>query len=340
MEQRFCEKCGFPLGRRPNLFEKDGVCGACINAEVKEKIDFEARQKWLTEWIKKHKAEGEYDAIIAVSGGKDSHMIVKRLMENHGLENPLLVTCMDPFTQTETGKYNLQNIAEIYDLDHIVYKYKPQSAKKEALRDFENELNPMKTFEERTVGNSFPIKMAKKFGIPLVFYGENAPFEYGNEGVEELNIFHADSTEEVSVIFMGAIYPYSIMDSLKEAESVGFKSLDYYKEWDRIGQIENYTQIDSFGYLISQWTKYVKFGAQRVADIASRLCRENVLSREQAILLTKENDYMCDPKSKRDFCDTLGISEKYFDEIVEKHANRSIVDKDVNGNWKRKDLID
>lgn len=65
------------------------------------------------------------------------------------------------------------------------------------------------------------------------------------------------------------------MDSLNEAREVGFKDLDENNhEWDRVGQIENYTQIDSYGYLVHQWTKYVKFGAQRVADIACRLARE------------------------------------------------------------------
>lgn len=123
------------------------------------------------------------------------------------------------------------------------------------------------------------------------------------------------------------------------SQKIGFVDLSYYDEWDRIGQIENYTQIDSYGYLIHQWTKYVKFGAQRVADIASRLCREKRLTKEQAILLTKENDYLCDPRAKRDFCNSLGISEERFDEIVEKHVNKEVVEKDVNGYWKRKDLL-
>lgn len=218
MEQMYCKRCGFPLGRRPNLYEENGVCGACINDDIKKNINFKERQKWLTEYIKEHKSDSEYDAVVAVSGGKDSCMIVKRLIENHGIQNLLLVTCSDPFTMTEAGKHNIQNLAEYYDLDLIVYKYKPQSAKREILHDFENELNPMKAFEDRLSGkNSFPVRVAKQFGIPLVFYGENAPFEYGDEGVKELEIFSPASTDEVSVIYFCAIYPYSIQDSLAEA---------------------------------------------------------------------------------------------------------------------------
>lgn len=36
-KQKFCKKCGYPLGRRPHLFEEDGICGACINDNVKKK---------------------------------------------------------------------------------------------------------------------------------------------------------------------------------------------------------------------------------------------------------------------------------------------------------------
>lgn len=174
----------------------------------------------------------------------------------------------------------------------------------------------------------------------MVFYGENGPFEYGNEGATELPIFHPASDDKTKVIWLCSIYPYSIMDSLNEAREVGFKDLDENNhEWDRVGQIENYTQIDSYGYLVHQWTKYVKFGAQRVADIACRLAREGVLTRDQAILLTNTNDHLCDPKAKRDFCHSLGITEEFFDNVVEKHVNKDVVDKDIDGNWKRKDLF-
>ena len=82
---QYYTKCGFPLGCRPGLKEIDGVCSACINAEKKKKINFKERQEWLTEYIKQNKGDGHYDCVIAVSDCKDSHMIVKSLMQNHGI---------------------------------------------------------------------------------------------------------------------------------------------------------------------------------------------------------------------------------------------------------------
>ena len=84
-----------------------------------------------------------------------------------------------------------------------------------------------------------PISLARQFGINLVFYGENAEFEYGAD--LECSIFHPASDDNLSVVYMGAIYPYSIDGSLKEAYEVGFRDLNYYNEWQRQGQIENTT---------------------------------------------------------------------------------------------------
>lgn len=327
---KYCTKCGFPLGTRPGTKDKDGVCLACINSEVKKLIDFESRQKWLTAYISDHKTNPVYDCLIAVSGGKDSHMIVKRLIENHGVKNPLLVSVTDEFTHTKAGQHNINNLVTRYNLDHITFRCQPQTFVKETLKDFVNELHPLKWIEEKIY--SVPVHLAKKYGIKLVFYGENSAFEYGTS--ETLDIFHPASDEQTEIIFMGAIYPYSIKDSLAEARSIGFKDLDDFNEWPREGSIDQYTQIDSVAYIIQLWTKYVKFGFQRVADVACRFVREGTATKGEAEKMIDEQDFICDPMAKTDFCRTIGISEKYFDEIVDKHANRDIVKKDELGFWK------
>jgi hypothetical protein len=325
---RRCKTCGFPLDTRPGLKEKDGVCLACINNDKKKDIDFKERQRWLTKLIKEKKS-GKYDCLIAVSGGKDSHMIVKRLIENHGVKNPLLVSVTDEFTHTKAGKHNIDNLVNLYDLDLITFRCKPDTFKKETLKDFKESLHPLKWIEERIY--DIPVEVAKNYKIPLVFYGENSAFEYGTS--EELEIFHPASDNETSIIFMGAIYPYSITDSLAQAKEIGFKDLDDFCEWPRQGSIEQYTQIDSIAYIIQLWTKFVKFGFQRVSDIACRLVREGIYTKDQALIYIDMYDYICDPTARGDFCNTIGITRKEFDDIVDKHANKKLVEK-VNGEWK------
>lgn len=283
---------------------------------------------------KQIKKWGGYDCVVGVSGGKDSHMIVKRLVENHNVKNPLLITTYDECTRTKAGKHNLNNISEYFDADHIVYRYKPKTNKKEMLECFEKYLNPYMLAELRLGSfNSQVIKIANSFGIQNIFYGEDAAFEYGS--TKELNIFHKESNETTKFIFMGAIYPYGYIDSLKEAKNVGFKDLDDFNEWNRWGAVENFAQIDSIGYMVQYWCKFVKFGAQRTTDMATRLCREGVITREQALLYINELDHILDPMAKRDICNTMGITSKQFDLIVNKHANKDIVNKDKNGTWRR-----
>lgn len=327
---KYCKKCGFPLGTRPDLKDVDGVCLACINAEAKSTIDFTKRQEWLTDELSK--VNTAYDCVVAVSGGKDSHTIVRRLIENHGVKNPLLVSVTDEFAHTQAGKHNIDNLVNRYDLDLITFRCKPQTFKAETLKDFKKELHPLKWIEQQIYKK--PVEIAKAYGIKHVIYGENSAFEYGTS--DKLDILHPDSDDETSIIFMGAIYPYSITDSLQQAREIGFKDLNDFNEWPRQGSIEQYTQIDSIGYIIQLYTKFPKYGFQRVADIASRLVREGQMTLKTAKRLIAENDYICDPMAKADFCRFVDITEREFDKIVDKHANRKLVEK-RGGVWRLKE---
>ena len=333
---RTCKKCGFPLEARPGAREIDGVCFPCINHERKKEINFKERQEWLTKYIQENKGDSKYDCMVAVSGGKDSHMIVRRLMENHGVKNPLLVTVLDVFTQTKAGEHNLRNIAEHFDLDHIYFRAKPRTWKALVREEFDELMHPLKKHEEDIY--QIPVDIAKAFGIKLAFYGENSDFEYG--GSDDLYIFHKNSTDNLKLIFLGAIYPYSIEDSLEQARAVGFKDLDDMNEWNRQGLPGSHIQIDSIGYYIAAWTKFVKFGFQRVTDIACRYVRTGDFTKEQAELMVRENDHVIDPMAKRDFCNHIGITEEHFDKMLDKHANPKWVKKDINGHWKRKDFVE
>lgn len=335
MTIRTCKACGFILDTRPNLKDIDGVCLPCVKAKNKKAMDYQSRQEWLTDYIKENKTHNKYDCMVAVSGGKDSHMIVKRLVENHDVKNILLINLTDEFTHTEAGKFNLNNLSMKYNCDLMTFRFSPEEFRAEAKKGLVEELNPLKWLEIKLY--EMPFEIARNFGIKLLFFGENSEFEYGSQ--EEPEIFHPASDEQLKIIYMGSIYPYSIKDSLDCAREGGFRDLDYYNEWQRQGQIENYSQIDSVGYAIGIWTKFPKFGFQRVSDIACRFVRDGLLTKEQAELLIKEKDYIIDPQAKRDFCRAVQITEEFFDECVDKHANKDLLVKDINGNWRRKDLI-
>lgn len=336
MEQeiRVCKKCGFILGTRPGLLERDGVCQACINHDNRKKIDFKKNQDWLTAHLEKQKNNSCYDCVIAVSGGKDSHMIVKRLVDNHKIKNPLLVSVHDEFTMTQAGIHNRDNICKYFNFDHLSFRCSPNDFIENTKKDFLENLNPLKWIEEKIYRIS--IEIAKKFSIKYVFFGEDSTYEYGTS--EDFKFLSPLSDHNVEVLYMGAFYPYSNIESFKIAQKIGFKSLDNCFEWQRAGNIENFSQIDSIGYITHLWCKFPKFGFQRVSDMACRFVREGILTKEQALSYIRDRDYQLDRLSLLDFCRTIDITEDTFNATVDKHANLSLVHKDCNGIYRRNDL--
>lgn len=336
MEITICKECGFILGTRPNTKDVEGVCLACANKNRKKQIDWKVRQEWLTEYIRENRnLDSQWECVIGVSGGKDSCAIVKRLIEFHGVKKPLLVHVCDEFTPSEAGEYNFDNLVKTYNVDLLSFRCAPKTFVSETRKSFFEELHPLKWIEQQLYAK--PREIAKAFNIPLVFMGENSAFEYGES--EECEIFHPSSDDTTKVIFMGAIWPYSNVDSLEQAREMGFKSLDDFDDWQRQGSADSFTQIDSKGYMMQHWTKFIKFGFQRVSDMACRLVREGKLTREQAMQMIKDSDWICDPLAKKDFCRTTHITESEFDQTVDRFANKEILQKDANNHWRRKDLV-
>lgn len=332
---RTCSKCGFILGTRPGLMEKDGVCQACINLEKAKSFNWVERERDLAKICNSLKAKGQkYDCIVAVSGGKDSTVIVSTLVERYRLK-PLLVTVTDEFTHTQAGTHNIKNIAERFNLDHIIFRHEPKTFKEMTRKDTIENFWPLKWIEEKIYET--PVMIAEKFGIDTIFFGENSDFQYGT--CEDLYYLHKNSTEKLKIYFFFAFYLYSEIGNRRIAKKYGYRDLDDYGEWDRQGSIENYTQQDSVGYLSQLWAKFIKFGFQRVSDMACRYVRAGDMTREQALALIKERDYIFDPKSKRDFLNCIDMSEAQFNELIDKFANKDLLTKDVNGNWRRKDLV-
>ena len=330
---RRCLKCGFILGTKPGLYEKDGVCGACINLELARDFDWSARQADLENICQGlRRSDTGYDCVIAVSGGKDSINITRGLTQKYGLR-PLLVTVTDEFTHTSAGQHNIKNIAEQFGCDHLTWRCEPDTFRQMTRRDFEQELHPLKWIEEKIY--SIPVMIARRFGISAVFFGENSAFQYGS--VDRLDYLHPLSDAMVKIYYYFAFEMYDERVGRATARAYGFKDLDDFNEWQRHGHIENFTQIDSVGYIVQLWTKYVKFGYQRVSDMACRFVRAGHLTRGQALQFIHDRDYQLDPAAKRDFCQAIGIPMTHFDYIVARHANVDLVEQDINGIWRLKE---
>ena len=157
----------------------DGVCYACRFNEMKDDgtIDWQEREKQLWELCDKYrKNDGSYDCIVGGSGGKDS-AFQSHILKYKFKMNPLTVTWA-PHLYTDIGWRNFQNWVHVGGFDN--YLFTPNGKLHRELTR-QATLNLLHPFQPFILGQkTFVAKMAVKFNIPLIFYGE-VPAEYGEK---------------------------------------------------------------------------------------------------------------------------------------------------------------
>lgn len=366
MKMKFCKKCIMPNTRPGITFNEDGVCIACQNNERKKQVNWDARMEELKALCDKYRRKnlGEYDCIIAVSGGKDSHYQVHIMKEVMNM-NPLLITVEDFFTMTEAGKHNVKNISDAFGCNMISFKPNRRAAKVISLYMFEKYGRPL-WYVDRLL-YTVPLYYAAALNIPLLVYGENVSYEYGgvndNEtysareqvfngvapdidlqelvdtGVprDELAYLEAPTRvmlDKLEPIYLSYFVEWNGVKNYEFAKRRGFKDLTH--EWDRTNHIENFNQIDSYGYLLNAWMKFPKYGHAYATDYAARWVRYGMLTREEAVKLAEERDHNIDPKIIDDFCNFTGMTIKEFYEALDKLYNKELFVKNAWGQWRLK----
>ena len=364
----YCKKCVMPDTRPGITFDNEGICSACRHAEAKEKIDWEKRKEEFQKLCDSYKREtpGEYDCIIAVSSGKDSYFQIHTIKE-HGL-NPLLVS-VNNLDWTNTGKYNFKNMLDVFDCDCIVHKSSTKLNRIISRLIFEHDGFIAWLFDRLIY--TYPLHIATKFNIPLIFYGENINVEYGGKYNKETPLAHEQLKNDVvrdyeweifentgitrdqlvlaeppkdsqlqklDPRYLSYYFKWSGYEHMELAKQYGWKSLNDTGEWVREGYIEDYDQIDDFAYCVDPWLKYPKYGHARATDVASYWIREGRITREEGIQLVKENDHKLDTTALVNYLEFSDYSSSQFYRILDKFYNREIFEETASG-WKIKDPI-
>jgi len=357
---RYCKKCVMPDTRPYMKFNEEGICYPCRAAEKIKQTDWKKRWEELEELADLYRGiNGDYyDCIIAASGGKDSYYQTHIIKEKLDM-NPLLVS-VDNFSWTKTGRHNWDNLRTEFGVDAHVMSLNPKVCKNLFRKALEKLGSPTWYFDRAIY--AYPLQVAVKLNIPLVIYGEDTNYLYGGPDTEETPSAMKQITNDVvkpvewdvwldNEITMKdvnpAIYPteaemkkvklnptflsyymtWSGYKNMEFARSKGFKTLDDTGEWKREGFLEQYDQIDTLGYLTHTWFKFPKFGHQRVTEVASLWIREGRMTREEAVKKVIEEDWKLDRRMLEDFLEFVEYKEGDFWKIVDKFANRDIVEK-------------
>ena len=223
-----------PDRKAPTLhIDEEGICDACRYADKKEHTDWEAREQELLKLLDKHRrSDGHYDCIVPGSGGKDSAYASHLLKYKYGM-HPLTVT-WPPILYTDYGLQNYLNWTAVGGFDNLTFK---QNGKVLALLTklgTENLLHPFQTFVlgQKNIGP----KIAAKWQVPLVFYGENEA-EYGNPIADNKTSLRDKShytMRNLDEIYLGGVSIRELVDrlDLDLADLMAYLPLDY-KEMER-----------------------------------------------------------------------------------------------------------
>mgnify|MGYP001587054256 FL=1 len=221
-------------------------------------------------------------------------------------------------------------------------------------------------------------KIALKYKIPLIFYGENEA-EYGNaiknNNSSKRDSFYYSSEEKLDDIYLGGVSAkdlmkeYNVSRSDLEAylpvnpydlERVGTEVhyLGYYVKWDpqecyyfsventdflpndqrTQGSFNKYSSIDDKMDWLHFYTTYVKFGIGRATYDASQEIRNGHITRDEAVRLVHRFDGEFPPQYLQENLDYMGITLDRFYEIIDNARPDHLWDKQ-NGEWLLKNKV-
>lgn len=249
----FCKRCVTSNQRPRIIFNEDGVCSACEFAEIKDsQIDWDAREQELNVLLDQHRSStGEYDVIVPASGGKDSAFVAHQLKHKYGM-HPLTITWA-PFVFTDIG---WQNYVAFKDagFDNILGFPDGQFHRKLSLLGFDLLGDAWEPFAYGQ--KSWAFHLSVKFGIPLIFYGENGEAEYGGTTRSRHKAF--ESPDEWSdIYYKGTGIDYLIEEGLLrgifEPGEVSPATVNLYKAPSR----DALAHVGSRCYWMSYFRKWV-----------------------------------------------------------------------------------
>lgn len=367
---KYCSRCVLPETAFKNpYFTEKGLCAGCVAAEEKETIDWDRRRKnlgELFEQFRNNKDGSNYDCIIPVSGGKDSHYQTHLVKKVFGLK-PLLVTHNHEFN-TKAGMRNLTNLVTKFGCDHLRFSPNPTLVKNLSRASL-TKMGDICWHCHAGV-MTYPFQIAVKFNIPLIVWGEPGMVDiFGEHSYNDfieltarlrnigLRKYHAyDMVSKEAGISRRDMMPYVYPDE-DEIRRVGIKSiyLANYIKWNAKDQtdfiikeygFETAKEMRSFNPYSNvechhcggahDWLGYLKFGYGRASTHASVCIRDGIMSREEAIALVEKYDYRR-PANLQTYLDWADITEKEFEAAVDDMRDRRAWE--YKGKWQRTDTI-
>ena len=345
----YCTRCCMPESNEGIAFDEMGICQACQSQEQKIHIDWAEREVELRKLLDHHKSLGnDYDCIVPISGGKDSTFQLHVLTKVYGMK--VLAVTFSHNWFSETGKYNLQNAIEKFEVDHVMFT--PNRALINKLARKSLFMIGDSCWHCHSGVGAFPLQIAVKYRIPLLCWGESIADYSGRATHRDLVLkFDRDYFTKVSA----KVYPEAMVgDGITERDVAPFKlpsvedledvgvvviHLGDYIFWDDERQMEfvrdvygwredkvegtykRYKSVECRMAGVHDYTKFLKRGFGRGTDHASGDVRAGLLTREEGFELARKHDTER-PGALDYYLAITGFSEEEFEDVLAEHRHR------------------
>lgn len=347
---KYCKRCCMPETNEGIKFDDMGICQICQSAEQKIHINWDEKEKQLRRILEHYKetSGNNYDCIVPISGGKDSTFQLHILTKVYGM-NPLAVTFFHNW-YNDTGRQNLLNAIETFNVDHLMFTPRRVTINKLAKKSL-YEIGDACWHCHAGVGN-FVLQTAIRYNLKLIVWGESTAEESGKATYYEPQKFDrlyflktsAKKTAEEMIgsdITIKELNPY-IIPSQEEVEKAGVVGiyLGDYLFWDDERQTEfvrdtygwkenevegTYKRYKSNGCIMTgvhDYAKFVKRGFGRATDHVSRDVRAGLLTREEGFELAKKYDSKR-PEGLDYYLKITGLTEEEFIKILKNQRERN-----------------
>lgn len=347
-ELKYCVRCCMPDSEEGASFDEMMMCPSCQSSEHKMHIDWTLREKQFRKILEDARAKAlerkTYDILVPISGGKDSCFQLHILKKIYKMN--ILAVTFNQSWRTDTGKYNLENVLEKFDVDHFMFTPK-RSAINKIARESLYQIGDACWHCHAGVGAT-PLQLAVKYRIPLLVWGESVaeknarathenPIKYDREYFIKISARkwpHEMINERSGLNWQDMLgYHYPSQEEIDQAGVYGIHLGDYYF-WDEMRQVEflqkeygwkqdyvegaykQYKSVECRMAGVHDYAKFIKRGYGRTTDQASEDVRHGLMTREEAFQLIKELDGER-PDELDYYLKITGFSEEEFHQILE-----------------------
>jgi tRNA(Ile)-lysidine synthase TilS/MesJ len=345
---KICNKCILNDNYRDISFNEAGTCSLCVEQRTYVPFGEDKLMKIIDEAKKKNCS---YDALVPISGGKDSTYILYLAVKVYKLK--VLTMTYDNGLFSQIALDNIQQALKITNVKHITCKPDAEVQKKIYRNMFLKSGDICGACDIGTKANI--LKVAHDYSVPIILYGTSpleedsfipdsiqdiARFKYilkkSNDLTRKeindfliypnLNLFLLSYYKRTGK-FGREVRPFFYIDSLtdKEMGDIITKELN----WKEDNSREYSKHFDCIAEPLTNYVRNKIYGYERRICQYSNMIRRNEMSREKALELYEKDDIASKPANYKDVLKYLNLSDDDLQAIVnipklkyEKHTSK------------------